>query len=87
MLSFLGLAGYSREWICDSTYKTAPLRALVHTARQVDSSADLQWTEAVEQSFHALKHDLKSAPALVNPDYGKPFFCMLQRCQAMSVQC
>lgn len=29
MLSFLGMTGYSRPWICDYAIKLAPLRALI----------------------------------------------------------
>lgn len=60
MLSFLGMTGFSRAWICDYAIKSAPLRAT------------LQWTDEAEQSFQALKHD-SHTPALGNPDYSKPF--------------
>lgn len=73
MLSFLGMAGYSRSWICDYAIKTAPLRAMIRAAGQAVKSAQLYWTEEAEGAFQALKQDLRSAPALGNPDYSKPF--------------
>ena len=73
MLSFLGMAGYSRPWICDYAFKTAPLRALIKAAGQTNNGAQLQWTEEAEGAFNALKTDMQSAPALGNPDYSKPF--------------
>ncbi|XP_056879085.1 uncharacterized protein LOC130519563 [Takifugu flavidus] len=73
MLSFLGMAGYSRPWICDYALKTAPLRAMIRAAGQGSQSARLQWTDEADGAFHLLKNDLQTAPALANPDYSKPF--------------
>ncbi|CAI5657156.1 unnamed protein product [Oreochromis niloticus] len=73
MLSFLGMAGYSRPWICDYAFKTAPLRALIRAAGQNNCKSELQWTEEASAAFEALKGDMQSAPALGNPDYSKPF--------------
>ena len=73
MLSFLGMTGYSRPWICDYALKTAPLRALIKAAGQTNHKAQLTWTETAEGAFAALKSDMQSAPALGNPDYSKPF--------------
>ncbi|XP_029926020.1 uncharacterized protein LOC115372353 [Myripristis murdjan] len=73
MLTFLGMAGYSRPWICDYALKTAPLRALIKVAGQMNGAAKLSWTEDAEAAFEALKSDMQSAPALGNPNYGKPF--------------
>ena len=41
MLSFLGMTGYSRPWICDYVIKTAPMRALICAAGQTNRSAKL----------------------------------------------
>jgi len=73
MLTLLGMAGYSRPWICDYALKSAPLRALIRAAGQNSNAAMLQWTEEAEGAFLALKSDMQSAPALGNPDYSKPF--------------
>ena len=42
MLTLLGMAGYSRPWICDHALKTAPLRALIRAAGQNSNAATLQ---------------------------------------------
>ena len=42
MLTLLGMAGYSRPWICDYALKTAPLRALIRAAGQNSNAATLQ---------------------------------------------
>ena len=73
MLSFLGMTGYSRAWICDYAIKAASFRALIRAVGQTGNSVVLYWTDVTEQSFQALKRDLQTAPALGNPDYSKPF--------------
>lgn len=73
MLSFLGMAGYSRPWVSDYALKTAALRAMIRAAGQGQQSAQLQWTDSAEEAFQVLKRDLQTAPALANPDYSKPF--------------
>uniref|UniRef100_A0A671WVG1 Gag-Pol polyprotein n=1 Tax=Sparus aurata TaxID=8175 RepID=A0A671WVG1_SPAAU len=73
MLSFLGMTGYSRPWICDYSIKTAPMRALIRAAGQTNRSAKLNWTEEAEKAFFLLKTDMQTAPALATPDYSKPF--------------
>lgn len=47
MLSFLGMTGYSRPWICGYAIKTAPLRAV----GQTNNTAQLTWTEEAEGAF------------------------------------
>lgn len=73
MLTFLGMEGYSRPWICDYGIKAAPLRTLIKAAGQSYSSTSIQWTEEAEGAFVALKGDLRTAPALGNPDYTEMF--------------
>ncbi|XP_059209538.1 protein NYNRIN-like [Centropristis striata] len=73
MLSFLGMAGFSRLWICDYAIKTAPLRGLIRAAGQTDGSATLQWHPEAEGAFEALKADMRTAPALGNPNYANVF--------------
>ena len=73
MLSFLGMTGFSRPWICDYAIKTAPLRGLIRAAGQTNGSAELQWTAEAEGAFLALKHDLQQAPVLGNPNYANVF--------------
>ncbi|XP_077386409.1 protein NYNRIN-like [Festucalex cinctus] len=73
MLTFLGMTGYSRAWICDYAIKAAPLREMIRAAGQNNGSANLEWNEKALQGFSMLKRDLQEAPALGNPDYSKPF--------------
>lgn len=73
MLTFLGMTGSSRPWICDYALKTAPLRAMIRAAGQTNQSAQLEWTEEADGAFQFLKQDMQSAPGLAHPDYGKPF--------------
>lgn len=73
MLTFLGLTGFNRQWICDYALKTAPLRTLIKTAGQGKNANQLQWTDEAVDAFTALKLDLQTAPALGSPDYSKPF--------------
>lgn len=51
MLSFLGMAGCRRLWICDDVEK------LIHATGQSDNST---WADVVELSFQRLKHNLQT---------------------------
>ncbi|MGL6082530.1 MAG: hypothetical protein ACRC4N_08760 [Gammaproteobacteria bacterium] len=68
MLSFLGMAGFSRAWICDFA-----LKVQIKAADQTKPSAPLTWTAEGEAAFDVIKGELTSAPALASPDYTKPF--------------
>uniref|UniRef100_A0A8C6M250 ribonuclease H n=1 Tax=Nothobranchius furzeri TaxID=105023 RepID=A0A8C6M250_NOTFU len=74
MLSFLGLTGYSRNYVPDYAGLTSPLRALFkeHGMRQL--SAKLNWTAQAEKAFIELKQRLSRASDLAVPDYSSPFF-------------
>ncbi|KAL7868458.1 hypothetical protein SRHO_G00098420 [Serrasalmus rhombeus] len=73
MLTFLGMAGYSRQWICDFALKTAPLRRLIRSTGQQNMKHKLIWDEEADKAFEEIKIDLCTAPALANPDYSKIF--------------
>ncbi|XP_077352255.1 uncharacterized protein LOC144001641 [Festucalex cinctus] len=55
MLTFLGMTGYSRAWICDYAIKAAPLREMIRAAGQNNGSANLEWNEKALQGFSMLK--------------------------------
>lgn len=74
MLTFLGMTGFCRTWVCDYAIKAAPLRAMIKIAGQKNSKAALQWTDEADHSFNTLKEGLASAPALGHPDYSKIFY-------------
>lgn len=73
MLSFLGMVGYSRQWICDVTLKMAPLQALIRAVDQKKENASLDWTPEALTAFEMLKNYVCSGPALAGPNYRKPF--------------
>ncbi|KAL3978874.1 hypothetical protein ACER0C_019936 [Sarotherodon galilaeus] len=74
MLSFLGLTGYSRQYIPDYVGRTRPLRDLVKQHGMRDLTAKLNWTTEAEQCFISLKQDLSRAVDLAVPDYNRDFF-------------
>ncbi|XP_019203709.1 uncharacterized protein LOC109195671 [Oreochromis niloticus] len=74
MLSFLGLTGYSRQYIPDYVGRTKPLRDLVKQHGMRDLTAKLNWTTEAEQCFISLKQDLSRAVDLAVPDYNRDFF-------------
>lgn len=73
MLSFLGLANYSRHHVPDFSDKTAPLRAMVNEQGMRNLNAQLNWTVDAEQCFISLKQDLSLSAELTLPDYSSPF--------------
>ncbi|XP_062270837.1 uncharacterized protein LOC133976604 [Scomber scombrus] len=74
MLSFLGLTGYSRNYIANYTGLTTPLRALVKEKGMRNLGATLEWTQAAEEAFIAIKQALATAAELAIPDYNSPFY-------------
>ncbi|XP_029384988.1 uncharacterized protein LOC115060953 isoform X1 [Echeneis naucrates] len=74
MLSFLGLTGYSRQYVPNYTRLTQPLRACIREQGMRNLNSDVVWSQEVEQSFIALKQTLATAADLATPDYSCPFF-------------
>ncbi len=64
MMTFLGMTGFSADWIEDYAIKTAPLRALMKQVGHQNLRASLTWTADALISFESLKEELQSAPAL-----------------------
>lgn len=73
MLSFLGLANYSRHHVADYADKTGPLRDMVNLKGMKNLNEPLDWKEDAEHSFIQLKQDLSMAADMSLPDYSKPF--------------
>ncbi|XP_053731649.1 uncharacterized protein LOC128765183 [Synchiropus splendidus] len=73
MLQFLGLCGYSRNYIPCFTDRTTPLRALAKAVGLSNLSASLTWTPEEDALYTALVRDLATAAALATPDYSQPF--------------
>ncbi|XP_029385609.1 uncharacterized protein LOC115061440 [Echeneis naucrates] len=74
MLSFLGLTGYSRNYVANYTGLTSPLRDLVREHGMRNLSAPLNWTAHAEESFISLKQQLSCAASLAVPDYSSTFY-------------
>ncbi|KAL4008993.1 hypothetical protein ACER0C_002845 [Sarotherodon galilaeus] len=74
LLSFLGLTGYSRQFIPNYAGKTAPLRDLIKKAGVRNLKAELPWSPDTETAFIALKQDLSRATDLATPNYDEPFY-------------
>ncbi len=73
MMTFLGMTGFSADWIEDYAIKTAPLRTLMKQVGHQNLRASLTWTADALIAFESLKKELQSAPALTTPTYDKPF--------------
>lgn len=74
MLSFLGLAGYSRHFVPAYSEKTTPLRAMVKQQGMRNLTSQLAWTIEGERAFIALEQALTTAAHPAVPDYRDPFF-------------
>ncbi|KAL2076356.1 hypothetical protein ACEWY4_028057 [Coilia grayii] len=73
MMTFIGLVGFSSEWIECHEYKIAPLRAMIAAATAGGLHKSLTWTIDGEQAFTLIKMELQKAPALALPNYELPF--------------
>ncbi|CAM4693719.1 unnamed protein product [Lepidochelys olivacea] len=67
--SFLGLAGYYRQFVTQYSQIAAPLTDL--TKKKQPNA--VQWTEKRQKAFNQLKATLLSDPVLRAPDFDKPF--------------
>jgi hypothetical protein len=69
--SFLGLAGYYRQFIPDFSRIAKPMIELLKKGDK------FVWSEECDKAFHTLRKHLTSAPVLAQPDMSKPFevFC------------
>jgi hypothetical protein len=67
--SFLGLAGYYRDFVPNFSLYAEPLHRLTKTS----NPRIVVWTEDCERAFQALKDKLTTPPVLAFPDFNKPF--------------
>jgi hypothetical protein len=65
--SFLGLAGYYRQFIKDFSKIAKPM------TRLLEKNKNFNWTDECQVSFEELKKRLTSAPVLTLPDIMKKF--------------
>ncbi|XP_073682678.1 uncharacterized protein [Garra rufa] len=73
MLSFLGLAGFSRHFVPQYVTLTSPLRDMVKQCGMRNLKAQLQWTVEAEEAFQKTKAELAHCSNLCTPDYKLPF--------------
>ena len=65
--SFLGLAGWYRNFVKDYSKISKPLNRLTRKSNPFD------WTQECEDAFQELKKRLASPPVLARPDFNKDF--------------
>ena len=65
--SFLGMAGFYRQFIDKFAQRAGPLTELLQ------KDVAFQWGEAQQKSFEDLKKAMTSTPVLVFPDFSKQF--------------
>ncbi len=74
MLSFLGLTGFSRNYIPMYVSLTTPLRQIVKEEGMKNLTAELNWTPEAEQAFIKLKTEMAHEAHLNCADYSLGFF-------------
>jgi hypothetical protein len=65
--SFLGLAGYYRQFIPDFSRIAKPMTELLK------KGVKFSWDQKCDDAFHVLKDHRTTAPVLAQPDVSKPF--------------
>ncbi len=65
--SFIGLAGFYRQFVKDFSKIAQPLTSLLK------KGAEFKWSEEQTRAFDALKHALCDAPVLAFPDFKRDF--------------
>ncbi|KAF4681045.1 hypothetical protein FOZ60_012624, partial [Perkinsus olseni] len=71
--SFLGLAGYYREFIPDFSDHARPLQRILTLCKNDDPKLEDTWSDEHEASFYELKAALAILPYLAYPDFDQPF--------------
>ncbi|EEQ99359.1 retrovirus polyprotein, putative [Perkinsus marinus ATCC 50983] len=71
--SFLGLAGYYRNFVPNFSDVARPIQRLVSEVGSETLALDTYWGQEQEDSFRALKLRLAALPFLAYPDFGIPF--------------
>ena len=71
--SFMGLAGYYRDFIPNFTALAAPLSDLARKGQP----NKVEWGEAQKKAYQSIKAFLTKEPVLRLPDPGRPTFCRL----------
>lgn len=72
-MTFLGMTGYSSDWIEGHSTRVAPLRAMIKERGAGNLQGALKWTADGNTAFETIKMLLQQAPALAQSDYSQPF--------------
>ncbi|XP_078057621.1 uncharacterized protein LOC144482328 isoform X1 [Mustelus asterias] len=73
MMTFLGMTGFSSEWIENYAEKTQALRKIMKEAGCEELKVILIWDREASEAFDNVKQEMVQAPALMLPSYDKPF--------------
>ncbi len=73
IMTFLGMTGFSADWIEDYAVKTGPLRENMKQAGLQHLSNPLKWNTDTLIAFETIKKELQQAPTLEMADYSKHF--------------
>ncbi len=73
MMTFLGMTGFSADWIEDYAVKTGPLREIMKQAGLQHLRNPLKWNTDALIAFETIKKELQQAPTLGLADYSKNF--------------
>lgn len=71
-MSFIGLVGFSSDWVGYYEQKIALLHAMITVAGKDNLRNKLIWTTERTEAFEKIKKEMQQAPALAFPDYDKP---------------
>ncbi len=72
-MTFLGMTGFSADWIEDYAVKTGPLREIMKQAGLQHLRNPLKWNTDALIAFETIKKELQQAPTLGLADYSKNF--------------
>ncbi|CAL9692543.1 unnamed protein product [Knipowitschia caucasica] len=73
MMTFLGMTGYSSEWVEGYSLVVQPLRKIIKEQGAGNLRGKVIWTPEGYMAFERIKTLLQQVPALTLPDYEKPF--------------
>lgn len=77
-MGFISPTNYSRHFISDYAFHTAPLRGLFKVAVLSNGAAQLQWTPEAMNAFHQICLALANAATLGKPDYNSSLWMLLK---------
>ena len=73
IMTFLGMPGFSADWIECYAEKVNPLRKIIKEAGCGELKNALTWDRDALEAFEQIKQELARAPALAIPDYTNKF--------------